>query len=186
MATTKATTKAPRYTVLNKVETIEVLPNSELIIRQDGSDSKSTLQTIDSKTIDIGNIAPGETSVTKIIYLNVPSSLGINNIKLGLIDTGGIEFRNDTFGIESLNYLDFRFEPKKYFQGVNLEKRSSNQYNYSIPNNGLLSSQYVYLNVKIPTDLDLGGRVVRYKWFFDYASGISSTDTNVVGSTGSP
>ena len=128
MATQETNTKPPRYTVLNKVETIEILQNSESTIRQDGSDNKATLQTINSKTIDVGNIAPGETSVTKIIYLNLPSSLGINNIKIGLIDTGGIKFSSKIFGIDSLNYIDFNHKPKNHFEGINSNKKASNQY----------------------------------------------------------
>ena len=58
MTTTTTTTLPPRHSVLKKVETVEILP-SITKTEQDGSDSKSTLNTIDSMSLDLGPIAAG-------------------------------------------------------------------------------------------------------------------------------
>lgn len=179
--TTNTTTRPPRHTVLGKVETVEII-NGSTKIEQDGSDNKATLNTIDSESLELGAMAPGETSSTKIIFLRVPSSLGINNIKLGLIDTGGINFTNSTFGVETLNYLDYNYTPSSFFDGVNEDKNATSSYNITVPNSGSFESQYIYLNVTLPNDHEMGAGVVRYKWFFDYDSGVTSTGS--VGSSG--
>jgi len=182
--TTTTTTRPPRYAVLEKVETVEVLADGTTKIEQDGSDSKATINTIDSESLELGPIAPGETSITKIIYLRVPASIGIDNIKLSLIDSGGIDFKNTTFGVETLNYLDYNVVPSTFFQGINSEKLPDNVYNFDVPNNGALQSQYVYINVSLPRNHAFGGNTIRYKWFFDYDSGVSAT-AGSISSTGS-
>jgi len=182
--TTTTTTRPPRHTVLKKVETIIVLPNNETTIKQDGSDSKATTNTINSKALEIGPLAPGEASQTKIIYLRVPSSIGINNIKIALIDTGGVEFQNNIFGVETLSHLDYNYVPSSFFQGVNSDKSANNAYNVDVPVNGPFQSQYVYLHVNLKLGQLFQGGTIRYKWFFDYDSGVSST-SGAIGSGGS-
>ncbi len=160
----------PKYNVLKKVETIEISRGSTKVI-QDGSDNKGTLNSINSNSMEIGTIAPGEISGTKIIYLSVSKGIVINNINIALIDTGGISFANNIFGIEILSYLDYNMVPNIYFQGVNNNKSSSSIYNIPVKNNGNLKSEYVYLNVSLPREHIIGQcGTVRYKWFFDFAS----------------
>ena len=171
---TTTTTVPPRHSVLKRVETYEI-KQSIAKVEQDGSDNKGTLKTIDSTSLDLGPLSPGEISATKIIRLRVPNSLGIDNVKLALIDTGGIVYKNSTFGVETHSHLDYNIVPASYFGGVNSSKISDSVYNVSIPNSGALESQYVYLNVNLPQDHTFGGGSIRYKWFFDYQSGISST-----------
>ena len=174
--TTTTTTTAPKiYKVLTKVETVEVR-NGISYTEQDGSDNESTINTIFSDSLELGPIAPGETCATKIIYLRVPSATSIQNIKLSLIGTGGITFVSSIFGVETQNYLDYNLIPSSYFQGVNSDKSSTSIYNISIPNNGLLQSQYVYLNVSLPMDQTFEAGTIRLKWFFDYNSGVASTE----------
>ena len=160
-----------RHEVLKKVETVVVTKNS-VITKQDGSDSKASLNTINSDVLELGTIAPGETSQTKIMFLRVPSGLGINNIKIGLIDSGGINFSNTTFGVETRSYLDYNIIPNTYFEGINTDKTANSPYNISIANNGALASQYVYLNVIVPNNHIFAGGTIRFKWFFSYVSGV--------------
>jgi hypothetical protein len=152
---------------LRLVETIEFTREKQKSI-QNGSDSKSTYDTIDSNSLSIGNLAPGALSEVKIISLSVPYTLGINNIKIGLISSGDIVFANNIFGIGSLSYLDYNYKPSSYFQGVNVNKLPDSIYNFEIANNGRTKSQYVYLNIILPYNYAFVGDTIRFKWFFDY------------------
>jgi len=170
--TTTTTTTPPPRRVLQRVETVIHLTNGTSITAQDGSDNKGSINSIFSESLSLGMLSPGSISETKIISLRLPSSVGVNNIKIGLIDTGGLDFTKTKFYIDTLPYIDYNFIPYNYFQGVNTNKLSNSGYNIAIPNSGLLQSQYVYLNVYIPNDQSFVGGTIRYKWFFDYTSGI--------------
>lgn len=155
---------------LFQVQTIYIDKTSnERLIGTDGSDNKQTVATINSKSLTFGNIAPGETSETQIVYLKIPNSISVKNIKLSLIDTGGITFSNDIFGIEIYEHVDTNIVPNEYFTGVNIDEISTSPYNISIPNASINSSIYVYLNIRLPLDQQLQTGTIRYKWFFDYA-----------------
>ena len=158
---------------IKKVETIEFF-NNKSAVKQDGSDSKSTRNAINSFALDWGPISPGETSQTKIIKLRIPSAIGVSNIKLGLINSGNIDFKNTIFGIETRNNLDYNIVPENYFQGVNYTKISSSSLNIDVPNSGRNESVYVYLNFNLPKNYIFKGETIRYKWFFDYVSGTSN------------
>ena len=121
-------------------------------------------------SLALGSISPGETSVTKIIYLRIPNAIGIDNIKIGLINNGGIDFTTTTFGIEIHNHIDNNIVPTKYFTGINETGNSNNIHNVSVGNNGNIQSNYVYLNITLPSNHNLNAGVVRFKWFFDYVS----------------
>lgn len=170
--TTTTTTTQPPRRVLKKVETVVYLADGTSITAQDGSNNKGTINSIFSESLSLGMLSPGSLSETKLISLRLPSSAGINNIKLGLIDTGGLDFTKAKFYIDTLTYIDYNFVPYNYFQGVNINKLSSSEYNISIPNGGLLESQYVYLKVYVPDDQAFAAGTVRYSWFFDYSSGV--------------
>ncbi len=154
---------------LRLVETIEFTREKQKSM-QNGSDSKSTYSAIDSNSLSLGHLAPGSISEIKIICLSVPNTLGINNVKIGLISVGDITFANNIFGIGTLSYLDYNYKPSAYFQGINVDKSSDSIYNVEIPNNGRTKSQYVYLNMLLPSDYAFVGDTIRFKWFFDYAS----------------
>lgn len=173
--TTTTTTRTPTQKVIQKVETVEIRKDIHYT-EQDGSDSKSTINTINSESLDLGPVPPGGTSDTKILYLRVPKGISINNIKIALIDTGGIIFGDTVFGLETRNYLDYNIVPTNYFEGINEDQSPTSEYNVDIPNNGLLESQYIYVNVTLPEDHLFGAGTVRYKWIFDYQSGIMATE----------
>ena len=162
------TTTPPKEAAIKSVETINVLANQE-IISTDGSDDKSTLKTINSKSLSFGSIAPGETSESFIIYLKVPSSSAINNIKLGLIDCGGLDFSLISIGVETRTSIMSTISYSSYFKGINNSNDPYSPYNISIGNKDLYTSNYVYINLTLPRDQIIGSGVMRFKWFFDYS-----------------
>ena len=169
--TTTTTTLAdvPTRTLsLKQVKTI-YLDSGTSNLGTDSSDSKGTLETINSDALSFGPLAPGETSPTKIIYLGVPTALAINNIKLALIDCGGLTFGDTKFRVEFQNYIDYNIVPSDEFAGVNSTKDVNSLYNIAIPNRDLQNSYYVYLNVAIARGQFFGSGVVRFRWFFDFA-----------------
>ena len=169
--TTTTTTTLPvpsaRVPELESVDTMVVTSTIENI-GTDSSDSKGTLKTINSMALSFGPLAPGETSPTSIIYLKVPQAVALNNIKLALIDSGGLTFENTTFGVEIQPFIDYNIIPSEEFSGVNETKDVDSLYNVSVSSRDLQNSNYVYLNVSIPIGELFGTGTVRYKWFFDY------------------
>jgi hypothetical protein len=151
------------------VETIEVNKNGSFA-RQNGSDSLETSHTIFSNSLSWGIVTPGQFSETKIIYLHIRNSIGINNIKISLIDIGDLEFDQYSFGVDYLSYVSYNYYPQKYFNGVNVNKSETSSHNVMIPNLDRNKSRYVYLNFKLPDNYEFKGSVIRFKWFFDYIS----------------
>ena len=138
------------------------------LIGNNGSNSKSTTSGFNSTSLSIGTLAPGETSQTIVLRLSAPNSITIKNIKIGLIETGGITFTNTTFGIETRNYYDKYIVPETYFLGIS-DETSTSIYNISVLNSTRTNSYYVYLNVKIPLNFIFKGGTIRLKWFFDFS-----------------
>ena len=153
---------------LSQVQTV-LVERGDTDIATDGSDHLSTLKTIVSKSLTWGTLAPGEKSNPLIVYLRLPSSPAIRNIKFGLTNTGSIAFASNVFGVATQEVVDFNFVPNTSFLGVNSGKISTNQYNISIPNRGENTSDYVYLDVDIPSDYVFKGDTARYQWWFDYS-----------------
>jgi hypothetical protein len=101
--------------------------------------------------------------------LSVPNAIAINNIKLGLINAGGITFADEVFGITTSSELRTDIEPDAYFQGVNSSGDINSPYNIPIPNKDAHSSIYVYLNTKLQSNKPIGTGLVKFHWFFAYA-----------------
>lgn len=152
---------------MKNVNTIIVSKLGELL-GTDCSDSRVTLNTINSLALSFGPLAPGEISETVIIYLKVPSAIAINNIKIGLVDCGELIFNDSNFGIEIQPFLDYNIVPSERFEGINSLKDTNSIYNVSVSNRNLQSSNYVYLNVSVPRNQTFGTGTFRYKWFFEY------------------
>lgn len=150
------------------VDTMIVTPSGD-ILGTDCSDSNSTRNTIKSMALSFGPLAPGQISQTMIIYLKVPSSLAINNIRLALVDCGGLTFGDAKFGVEIQPFIDYNIIPSNEFAGVNETRDSNSIYNISINNRDLSNSNYVYLNVSIPLGQIFGTGTIRYRWWFDYS-----------------
>ena len=153
---------------LSRVQTV-LVERGDTDIATDGSDHLSTLNTIVSKSLTWGTLAPGEKSDPIIIYLRATAAPAIRNIKLGLTNTASMSFASNVFGVATQPVTDHSFVPNTSFIGVNSEKTSTNTYNISVPNRGENTSDYVYLDVQIPNDYQFKGETVRYKWWFDYS-----------------
>jgi len=169
--TTTTTTLAyplARIASLKQVKTI-YLTNGTENIGTDSSDNKGTLKTIESDSLSFGPLAPGETSPTMIIYLNVPSAIVISNVKIALIDCGGFNFSDTNFGVEIKSFIDYNIVPSSEFAGINVIKDYNSIYNITVGARDLQNSNYVYLNVVVPRGQLFGSGVVRYFWMFDYA-----------------
>ena len=123
---------------------------------------------LDSKSSTFGIVAPYESSQTNIIQLFVPGAAAITNIRLALIDTGGIVFNTSTFGIDTRAFIDTNVVPESFFQGVS-NKSNSSPYNVNISNLNRLASEYVYLNINVPIGQEFISGTIRYQWLFDYA-----------------
>ena len=170
--TTTTTTTTLPPTPLSHVETVFYEFSNGQSIQLSGTNASDSDETIDNEranTLTFGTLAPGETSKTLIIQLKIPYASAIGNIKLGLTNAGGITFADDLFGISYSQNLRVDIEPSEYFEGVNTTKSSSSPYNISIPTINKNNSQYVYINVTLPTDHEFGVGIVRFKWYFDYA-----------------
>ncbi|MFA5312386.1 MAG: hypothetical protein WC375_03580 [Methanomassiliicoccales archaeon] len=179
--------------------TTSSLPSTQTTTTPSYSRSKLTASQIDSRieytaasqtgivdhnggNISFGSIAPGQTSATAKMIFKVNNVPGIQNLRLGLVNTGVIPFTDKTFGIGvSSSDLD-AFEPTEYFQGVNSTASSDSEYNIAIPTQSLNSSQHIYLNVALPRNYHYQLGQIRYKWFFDYAG---TPEINVFTTTSS-
>ena len=140
------------------------------IENSDASDSNESINTVRAFSFNFGTLAPGETSKTIIVSLEVVHADAIGNIKLGLINAGGIAFSNDIFRIASSSELSDSIVPDQFFQGINAEESEISIYNISIDNRLNNVSDFVYLSINLPIDNFLGEGVVRFKWFFDHSS----------------
>lgn len=142
---------------LNKTQTVLYTPAGNRI----------ELVTYKRGAFNFGTIAPGETSDTLIVALE--TLIPIGNIRLALIGTGGITFRNDIFGYTSNPILNSTITPVNFFQGINTGQSSTSPYNIAIDNKDQYHSEFVYLNLNLPLNNFLKESVIRYQWFFDYA-----------------
>lgn len=133
---------------------------------QDGR--RIPINSLSSQSSTFGMIAPKERSQTNIVQLFVPDVASITNIRLALVDSGGIMFDNSIFGVDSRGFIDQNVVPESFFQGVS-DKSENSPYNIEIANLNRFSSQYVYLNMSVPVDDEFTAGTIRYQWLFDYA-----------------
>lgn len=158
--TTTTTTVAP----LSIVKTIGYELYNGRYIEKDMSDASNdddTFNTVFAKTLSFGTVAPGQTSPTTVVMLNIPNALNIDNIKLSLIDAAGIPFTVTTFGYNYSVELRKDITPDYYFTSLNSP--------VSIPNLDNHKSSYVYLNFVMPSNIPLSTGIIRFQWQFDYA-----------------
>jgi hypothetical protein len=126
------------------------------------------INTLDSQASSFGMLAPLESSQTNIVQLFVPDVAAITNIRLALIDTGGIVFDNTIFGFDSRTFIDTNVVPESFFEGVS-DKSNNSPYNISVSSLNRLASVYIYLNVNLPINQPFIAGTIRYQWIFDYA-----------------
>lgn len=140
-------------------------PNGKKVLGNDGSDRKATVNGIDSTSLSFGNLSPGQKSETLILKLVAPDAIILRNIRIGLIDAGGLNFSN--IKIETLEYKDLSFTPDVALTGLSDGKDSD--YNIDVDSDGRNESVYVYVNVNVPRNYSMNNGVLRFKWFFDWS-----------------
>jgi hypothetical protein len=146
---------------------VVVLAPSSIVLNGDDIDNVLNLSKINN--IDFGPLSPGEISSTAIMYLNIANATQIGNISIGLTNIGSLTFSECTFGVDTLDYLDYNYVPQNSFSGINSSRDPASFYNISVPNSKLNTSQYVYLNIKLTNRIKFKvAGTVRYKWFFNY------------------
>lgn len=123
--------------------------------------------TRNGNAFSFGTLAPGETSETLILQLKVSNALAIKNIQIALVDSGGMAFKNNIFGVDILNYLDLSYKPQRFFQGINTTKNFNSSYNINVTNQTRILSNFVYLNVSIPEEYPEWEGTTRYGWFYN-------------------
>lgn len=169
--TTTTTTSTSTLSPLHTVETIlykyEYSKWNEKEILS-GSSDPNTVNNAFNKSLNFGILAPSETSEPLIIALRIKLATTIGQIKLGLVDEGGISFSTSTFGITASPDLYTNLTPSTYFLGVNTSSSETSPYNISVKNKTNQTSEYVYLNLTLPESQDFKTGTIRYKWFFDY------------------
>ena len=133
---------------------------------QDGS--RTPINTLDAQSLTFGMVAPKESSQTNIVQLFIPDVAAITNIRLALVDTGGIVFGNSIFGVDSRTFIDRNVVPESFFEGVS-DKSVNSPYNVTVSNLNRLASEYIYLNLNVPIGQEFIAGTIRYQWLFDYA-----------------
>ena len=119
-------------------------------------------------SFSFGSIAPGATSPSLIIALEVPNVNQIGDVQLGLTNIGSITFKNSIFGIQNSATFDNTLQPTEYFQGVNTNADINSPYNISIGTKDSNTSNYVYLSLNLPSNSDIVTEAIRFQWFFKY------------------
>ncbi len=168
--TTTTTTPIPALAVIKTSLFQKVNGAFKETFYTDASDNGQTKNQLFAQALDFGTLAPGETSETLAIALNIPYVKAINNIKLGLISIGNLMFTTSTFGMTSSVELRDDIIPSTYFQGLSTTELDIDPNNISIPNRDNVHSSYVYLNIKLPLNQPLGRGLISLKWWFNYAS----------------
>jgi len=177
--TTTTTTPAPlsivKTTQFSTISADNVVP----IQTSNASDDNSTQNSLLAQSFSFGTIAPNQTSKTMIFQLNVPRVKAITNIKIGIISVSNITFTSEMIGITKSTELRDDIDPADgfydgyswvyYFDGINEDESPTSAYNISVANKNDHTSEYVYLNMKLPNDQSIGEGLIRFKWFFDYA-----------------
>lgn len=175
--TTTTTTTLPPLAIVQTSQ-FEIVNGQFVAIQaSNASDDPTTRSQLLSQSFTFGTIAPNETSKTVIVAINVPYVKAITNIKIGLVSSGGIVFTNSIFGIASSVELRGDITPDAYFQGVNINRIIDNTqtnpaiypYNISIRNKDNHTSEYVYLNVKLPQGQIIGEGMIKFHWWFSFA-----------------
>jgi len=154
---------------LEVVQTVLVDSNNNELEVSNGSSNRRTNDTSFAHAFSFGTIAPGEACEPIVTFLRVPYSTAIGNVKIALIDSGGVPVQATTFGLAHSSILLPDVEPTNYFQGVNDDDLSTNSFNISVGNKRNTESEYVYLFLNLPRNSQIETGVIRYKWFFDYA-----------------
>ena len=133
----------------------------------------------DVDSLNFGKAMEGKDSGVIVVRMFANGTRKIRNIKLGVVASspqnpdgsgsanadGSVPAGN--FGVEHSSVLSEKTALDNFFSGINFSELSTDVSNVSVDNLTDNSSEYVYLNVKMPAGLVSG--YIRYKWFFDFA-----------------
>ena len=153
-----------------------------LTVRLYNGESGDLLSNI--STLSFGRITAGTHSRVMVMDIAFSGVTEVSNIKLGLISSGGLIVNtnpsgigpdgtssNGYFGIQSSASFDSSIAAQplsRHFAGLNPSASSSSQYNVSVDNRNLTTSNYIYVDVEIG-DADINAGNGAWKIFFDYA-----------------
>lgn len=135
------------------------------------------------QALSYGRIAQGTHSPVKVIDFIFTGISVANNIKLGLISSGGVNVNeapeniandgsaaNGVFGIEHSSSFDTaiaRGPLKRHFAGLNQSNLSTDSNNVIVGKRNDVTSQYVYLDIETPSN-ETGVKGGTLRLFFDF------------------
>jgi len=140
------------------------------------ADTQEVIRTTES--LHFGTTPPGQYSVPVVIKLNVVNVQAIDNIRLAIVKTGaqgtGASGTNNddnsvtqgNYGIEHSENLVVKSSLNSFFPGVNGTEDPASAFNVDIGRLSKTESEYIYLNVKMPSSTQVS--YVTYRWFFDF------------------
>ena len=135
-------------------------------------------------TLKFGKITSGTTSRVKVIDIAFSELSAVDNLKIGLISSGGLAINSNptdiasdgssstgNFGIEDTSAFDSVKAASpltRHFAGLNSTITASDSNNVSVGKRNATVSNYIYLDIEIgSSDVDAGNG--SYKVFFDYS-----------------
>jgi len=132
----------------------------------------------DSKSLNMNKANVGEFTEPMAIRMFVNGAVKVENIKLGIVaatetvagtgtenSDGSVPVGNA--GIEHSKTLSKKTELVSFFPGENSTELSTGDNLVSIGNLTANSTEYIYLNTRVPNTT--GNGYIKYKWFFDMA-----------------
>jgi len=141
-------------------------------------DQATGVKKINATSLNLNKANPGKFTTPVAIRMFANGARQIKNIKLGVVDSSGMEadgsgttnsdgsVSSGNIGIQHSQSITQKTELTSFFKNINTTERSSNEGNVAVDNLGKNSSEYVYLNIKIPETGTEG--YIQYKWFFDF------------------
>lgn len=131
------------------------------------SSSVLVVNTYETITLSFDSVAPGSRSKTLGVQLAAIST-PIKNIKLGVINIGGLSWEE---GIISYELLDF-FDQGRYLSntmpGINTSGSYGSVNNVAVGSISPYRSQVVHLNLNIGEQSRLTNTCLEFKWFFNF------------------
>ena len=135
-------------------------------------------------SLSLGRIIVGTSSPVKVIDFAFIGVNSVSNIKLGLMNSGGIVVNHDPgqtpqsdgsvltgkFGLEHTTNFDLAKAAsplQRFYLAVNGTGGASDAYNIDVENRSDTVSQFVYISLVLDNN-DLGATAAVYKVFFDF------------------
>ena len=152
-----------------------------IIIREYNPSTGSLMGNVD--TLSWGRVTSGTHTGVRVFDIAFEGVTYVSNIRIGLINSGGLlvnsnptginpdgSASNGHFGIQYSDSFDVSIASSsltRHFGGLNANVSPTSAYNVSVPNRGLVLSEFIYLDAEI--DVSSIARSGSYKVFFDYS-----------------